>query len=139
MIVADSSVIYALLDRRDGWHERVAGWYERSTPELATTPLVLAEVDHLASARLGRDAVVAWRQDLASDAYRVEWWSAGASEAAELASSYTDSGVSLTDASLVALASRIGTVEIATLDERHFRLLRPLTGEPGFRLVPLDS
>jgi predicted nucleic acid-binding protein len=43
------------------------------------------------------------------------------------------------DASLVAIAARLGTTDIATLDERHFRTLRPLTGEPAFRLLPADA
>jgi predicted nucleic acid-binding protein len=48
-------------------------------------------------------------------------------------------GLGLADASLVAIAGRLGTAEIATLDERHFRALRPLTGEPAFRLLPADA
>jgi predicted nucleic acid-binding protein len=44
----------------------------------------------------------------------------------------------LADASLAVLARRIKTVEIATLDERHFRVLRPLTGEDAYRSFPAD-
>ncbi len=39
---------------------------------------------------------------------------------------------------LVVLAQRLRTVEIATLDERHFRVLKPLTGEPAYRLLSAD-
>lgn len=44
----------------------------------------------------------------------------------------------LADASLLALAARLGTVRIATLDERHFRTVPPLTGEVSFMLLPAD-
>ena len=43
------------------------------------------------------------------------------------------------DASLVALAARLGTTSIATFDERHFRAMQPLTGEPAFTLLPVDA
>ena len=42
------------------------------------------------------------------------------------------------DASLLALAARLSTTRIATLDERHFRVLEPLTREPAFTLLPAD-
>ena len=37
------------------------------------------------------------------------------------------------------LAERYGTRDILTLDERHFRALRPLTGAGHFRLLPTDT
>jgi predicted nucleic acid-binding protein len=84
-------------------------------------------------------AVRAFRSDLAAGAYLVEWWPAAAAESADIAERYSDLALSLADASLTALAARYGTVTIATFDERHFRVIRPLTGEPAFRLLPLDA
>ena len=72
-------------------------------------------------------------------AYRVSWWGDAAVQAAEIAQQYADLGVSLADASLVALAARLQTIEIATFDERHFRAIRPLWGGDAFRLLPLDE
>jgi hypothetical protein len=40
---------------------------------------------------------------------------------------------------IVALAARLQTVEIATFDERHFRVMRPLSGGDAFRLLPRDA
>jgi predicted nucleic acid-binding protein len=56
-----------------------------------------------------------------------------------IAERYADTGLGLADASLVALAERLDTVEIATLDERHFRSVRPLAGGGAFRLLPMDG
>jgi len=39
------------------------------------------------------------------------------------------------DASLVALAERLGAVKVATLDQRHFRVVRPRHVE-ALTLVP---
>lgn len=50
---------------------------------------------------------------------------------------YQDIG--LADASLLALAARLGTTRVATLDERHFRTVKPLTGEAAFALLPADA
>lgn len=47
-----------------------------------------------------------------------------------------DTDLGFADASLVALAERIGTIEIATLDERHFRAVRPLPSPEAIRPDP---
>ncbi len=139
MIVVDTSVIYALLDGADAWHQRVAAWYGASLPSLATTPLVVAEVDHLAGARAGTRAQDAWRADLKNGAYDVIWWPQAEAEIVELAGRYRGLGVDLTDASLVVLANRLGCTDVATLDERHFRAVRPVAGDGSFRLLPADA
>jgi predicted nucleic acid-binding protein len=69
----------------------------------------------------------------------VNWWDDAAVQAAEIAEQYADLGVSLADASLVALAARMQTTEITSFDERHFRAIRPLWGPDAFRLLPLDT
>jgi len=139
VIVLDTSVIYALLDAADNRHREALEWYDVLDEELVTTPFVLAEADHLATTRAGSQAVRAFRDDVRAGAYLVEWWPSAAHESAELADRYADLGIGLTDASLVALAARVGTADIATFDERHFRAVRPLGGAEAFRIVPLDA
>jgi len=139
VIVLDTSVIYALLDAADSRHREAVAWYERLDAELVTTPLVLAEADHLAATRGGARAVRGFREDVRAGAYLVEWWPSAARESAELADRYADSGIGLTDASLVALAGRVGSLDVATFDEQHFRVLRPVQGGAAFRLLPLDA
>lgn len=50
---------------------------------------------------------------------------------------YADLDVGLTDAANVVLAERHGTLDLLTLDERHFRVLRSPQDRP-FRLLPTD-
>lgn len=52
---------------------------------------------------------------------------------------YRSLGIGFADASIVVLAERYGTYDIFTLDERHFRAVRPLTGRKNFRLLPADA
>lgn len=139
MIVADTSAIVAYMNAGDNAHHRVAAWLDALDDDLVTTPLVLAEVDHLVATRGGRTAITALRQDLVAGAYLVEWWPEAISTAVRIAEQYCDNGVSLADASLVALAERVDTTDIATLDERHFRAMRPLAGASSFRLLPTDA
>lgn len=51
---------------------------------------------------------------------------------------YRDLGIGLADASIVVLAAHFGTKRVLTLDERHFRALRPLDGG-YFELLPADA
>lgn len=37
--------------------------------------------------------------------------------------------IGLADASLIALAAQLETIRVVTLDESHFRIVRPLTGK----------
>jgi predicted nucleic acid-binding protein len=138
-MIADASIIFALLNRRDQHHEQARAWFELARPSFATTPLVIAEVDFLAGRRGGIAMRAAFHGDVRAGAYSIQWWEGAAAQAAEIADGYADLGVSLADASLVALADRLRTIEIATFDERHFRALRPPSGGAAFRLLPGDA
>jgi uncharacterized protein len=139
VIVVDTSIVVAFMNAADDYHAIVAGWLDGADDDLATTPLIIAEVDHLVGARGGRAARRGLHRDLAAGAYLVEWWPGAIASVVKIAERYTDTGLGLADASLVALAERIGTIEIATLDERHFRAVRPLAGGKAFRLLPADA
>jgi predicted nucleic acid-binding protein len=71
--------------------------------------------------------------------YRLEAFDGPDIEAAErIIGRYRALQIGLADASLVVLASRHGTRDVLTLDERHFRALRGPGGRP-FRLLPADA
>ena len=139
MIVVDTSVILAYMNSRDDRHAEVGTWLEDESDAFVTTPLVIAEADHLVATRGGSSAARALRADLTAGAYLVDWWPGAITAAVRVAERYADSGLGLTDASLVVLAERAGTTDIATLDERHFRAVRPLGGGDAFRLMPRDA
>ena len=54
---------------------------------------------------------------------------------AELVGQYADLGLGGIDASVVAIAERLGVVKIATLDRRHFSVVRPAHVD-AFTLLP---
>ena len=47
MIVVDTSVIVAYMNSADDAHGLVAAWFDDVDDDLATTPLIVAEVAHL--------------------------------------------------------------------------------------------
>ncbi len=135
--MVDTSVVVAFMNRRDEDHERVVEWIDKVGEDLFTTPLIVAEIDHLVSRAGGPDAGLAFYEDLSSGAYLVEWWPEAVAETVTAAREHQEIG--LADASLLTLAARLGTTRVATLDERHFRNVRPLTGEAAFTLLPADA
>lgn len=54
---------------------------------------------------------------------------------AELVERYADLPLGAVDASIVATAERLGEVNVATLDRRHFTVVRPAHVE-AFTLLP---
>jgi predicted nucleic acid-binding protein len=137
MIVVDTSVVVAAMNRLDDHHRAVVEWLEQAQGALVTSPLALAEMDYLITRHGGLPAAQRLYDDFDAGAYRIEWWPASIYDCIGVARD--NPGLDLADASLVAIAARLGTADIATLDERHFRALRPLTGEPAFRLLPADA
>jgi predicted nucleic acid-binding protein len=53
----------------------------------------------------------------------------------QLVAQYADLGLSFVDASVVAVAERLRETTIATLDHRHFSVVKPVHCE-SFELVP---
>lgn len=140
MIVLDTSIVLALMNASDNQHERVREWIKDVQDELCTTPLVLAELDYLVPKQGGAAATRALRKDFEDGAYTIEWWRSALHETIAAARHYGSIDLGLTDASLIALAGHLGTTRIATLDERHFRAVRPLTADTeSFTLLPADT
>ncbi len=106
---------------------------------LLLSPFVLAELDYLLSTRVGMSAEVALLGEVGRGTYRLEPFSEDdVAEVAGVIERYADLGVGLADASNVVLANRHNTLDILTLDERHFRVLRGPRDRP-FRLLPTDA
>jgi uncharacterized protein len=134
-VVLDTSVVIALMRARDADHDRVRGWLDTLDDDLVTSPLAVAEMDRHAAA-LGPDFSQGLWDDLHSGAYAVRWWADAMAETIAIALRHPEVG--LTDASLVALAARLRTHRIATLDLDHFRSLTTPDGE-AFVLLPADA
>jgi uncharacterized protein len=98
--------------------------------------LVITEVVYLLATRLGTEPEVRFLGDLAGGAFTVEpvavpdWL-----RIAELVARYHDLPLGTVDASVVATAEHLGVSEIATVDRRHFTVVRP-DHVAAFTLLP---
>lgn len=121
MIVADTGAVVALIDGDDRHHRALRRAFEADPDEWVLPWAILPEVDHIVASRLGPEVAHAFRADVASGAYAVEWdGAADLARAVELDERYADLGVGLVDAVVMAMAERLRARAIATLDLRDF-------------------
>lgn len=140
-VVADTGALYAAYDDNDKNHPGVRQFLASFDEQLVVPPLVLAELDYLASARAGerhRAAVIAEIMETCRlAAFTEEMFQS----AADLAAAWGEIGLGVTDASVMVTAYEYRTRDILTVDQRHYRAVRPNPGTPGtaFRLLPFDA
>ena len=139
VIVLDTSGLLAAIDSSQRFHETAKETLGRTVGPLILSPFVLAELDYLLARRVGREAELALLQEVAKETYHLAAFSIGdVAEASRIMVQHADLRVSLADASNVVLADRHDTLDVLTLDERHFRTLRGPGGRP-FRILPADA
>jgi predicted nucleic acid-binding protein len=136
-VVLDTSIVVALAIADEPDHQAVRDWIMAEDDELVTTPLVLAEVDHVIQRRAGRTIAEQVLADFRDGAYRVHWWRDAIGESLHVLSAERHLGIGVVDASLVALAAHLRTSRVATLDQRHFRRVG-VEGKP-FTILPADG
>ncbi len=106
--------------------------------DLVVSAFTAAEADHLILSRLGIEPELAFLDDLTS-IFNVQSLDArGLARARELCAQYRDLELGLADASIVVLAHARSTHTVATFDQRHFRAITALDGQP-FALLPADA
>ncbi len=138
MIIVDTSGLLAAMDSSETHHDAVARALRESGSPRLLSPFVLAELDYLLARRVSAGAARAALTEVVLGAYQLEPFDADDIGAAlSVLERYADLGLGLADASLVVMASRHDTLDILTLDERHFRALRGPRGR-AFRLLPAD-
>ncbi len=136
MLLVDTGVFLAAADDNDPDHGACVDMFASTNEELVTTALVVAEAGYLIERQLGAAAEAAFFRSLADGDARVESLTeSDFARTAELIERYADFPLGGTDASLVAVAERLGLHRIATLDHRHFSAVRP-NHTDAFHLLP---
>jgi uncharacterized protein len=135
-VLVDAGPLYAYIDADDAHHQECLALLEGHAGPLAVPVLVVTEVAYLVGTRLGADAEIRLLGDLATGAFITvaveedDWL-----RIAELVARYRDLPLGTVDASIVAAAERLGVATIATLDRRHFDVVRP-AHRTMFELLP---
>jgi len=122
--IVDAGPLYAAADESDDSHEAVLAVLQRPDLHLVVPALVITEVAYLIAKRLGPGAEVAFLRGMGTldvECPAPEDWT----RIADLAERYADFPLGAVDASVVALAERLGTDLVITLDRRHFSAVQP--------------
>lgn len=125
-LILDTGPLYASLDRSDSDHAACRHLIESSTEPLVIPAPVLVEVDYWIGRHLHPGVLVALIDDILDGAYRIEDLTAGDyRRVRDLCDRYADSDIGFVDAAVLAVVERLDEPKLATLDRRHFSLLRP--------------
>ncbi len=136
VVLIDAGALVAVANKRDHWHARMLGFFEQAREPLLVPTTVLPEACYLINRALGPAAEVSVLDGilrgtilpvgpLAQDYVRMR----------ELVVRYSNINLGFADASLVAIAERLGITKIVTVDRRDFSLVKPSHCE-RFELLP---
>lgn len=136
MIVVDTGPLYAAADSSDAHHPACAALLADPGDVLVMPVSVAVETSFLIERNLGPAAEARFLDRLAAGEITVEQLAEhDFGRMAELVTTYSDLPLGAVDASVVATAERLGATTIATLDRRHFTVVRPKHVD-AFTLVP---
>jgi len=136
MLLTDAGPLVAAAATREADHAACRALLRDASRPIVVPQTVIAEVAYLLSSRIGPHAEVAFARSLRDGELMVEpvherdW-----QRIANLVETYVGLPLGLVDASVVAIAERLGQTRIASLDHRHLSVVRPRHCE-RLELVP---
>jgi predicted nucleic acid-binding protein len=139
VVIADTSALIAFFNQTDKHHDAVQKGIAEAG-HLVVSPCVLTELDYLIATRHGPAAAGAILRYAAGRVAAGRWEVPAIGPLLLAAHTVLEAypAIGLADAMNVVLAREFRTDVIATLDYRHFRVIRPLTRHSAFRLLPDD-
>jgi predicted nucleic acid-binding protein len=133
-LIVDTGPLVAMLDVTDPEHRRCSDVLRGSAEPRLVPVCVLVEVEYLV--RPWPEAFPALLADFESGAFElVDLPPRWLQRAGELVDRYRDLPLGLVDASVITSAEMLDEPKIATLDHRHFTVVRP-THVDALTLVP---
>jgi uncharacterized protein len=124
--VLDTGPLYASLDRDDQDHAGCLRLISETRERRVIPAPVLVEVDHFIRVRLHPGVRRLLLDDIIAGAYHVEELvPEDYRRIRDLCDRYADSDIGFVDAAVLAIVERLGEPKLATLDHRHFGMMRP--------------
>ena len=135
-LLLDTGALYALADRDDKWHAQMVAALEGRPGDRVVPVTVLTEACYLLGTHLG----IAAERRLIRATLEGELLLEGVilsdlERADQVLEKYSDANIGLVDATVVAIAERLGIRRVVTTDRRHFSLFRPKHCR-AFELLP---
>ena len=135
-LILDTGPLLAALDRRDADHAACRRLIESATEPLVIPSPVLVEIDYWIHQRMHPGVLGALLDDVAAGAYAIEDLVADDyRRVRQLCDRYADADIGFVDAAVLAITERLAEPKLATLDHRHFSVLRPRHVD-ALRLLP---
>jgi predicted nucleic acid-binding protein len=125
-LVLDTGPLYASLDRRDADYQACRRIIETANEPLVIPAPVLVEVDYWVRKSLHPGVLLALLDDIEAGAYIAEALIAeDYRRVRQVCDQYGDADIGFVDAAVLAVVERLRETKLATLDRRHFGLVRP--------------
>jgi predicted nucleic acid-binding protein len=136
MLIVDAGPLVAAASTGDRHHARCVDLLANARGPLVVPMLVITEVAYFLADRIGATAEQAFVTSLRAGELLAEPVEAADWERiSELLSRYADLGLGIVDASVIAAVERLDQRDLATLDHRHFSVVRP-RHRPSLNLLP---
>ena len=124
-LVLDTGVVVAALMRDDRHHAGCRRLIDETSEPLVLPSPVLPEIDYWVS-RTGPGPMIGLLGEIEAGSFVVEDLEhEDYPRVAELVDRYSDQDLGCVDASVLAVVERLGERRLATLDHRHFSVIRP--------------
>ena len=136
MLLVDAGPLVAAAATRDRNHRRSVELLSHAPRPLLVPALVVTEVAYFLADRIGPPAELAFARSIGDGELLLEpvepsdW-----PRIADLLREYAGLPLGIVDASVIAACERLGLTTLATLDRRHFSVVRPRHC-PALTLVP---
>ena len=125
-LVFDTGPLYASLDRDDADYVASRQLIVAAREPLIIPAPVLVEVDYWVHRRLYPGIMTALLDDIDAGMFQVEdLLPQDYRRVREICDRYADADVGFVDAAVLAIVERLREPKLATLDRRHFGMLRP--------------
>jgi len=126
MLLLDTGVVIAALDRREPQYPACRELIETSVESVGILAPTICEIDHLIGRRLGPSAMPLLLRDIEKGAYKLaDLTLLDFPRVRELMERYADLDVGFVDAAVLAIVERLNEPKLATLDRKRFGAMRP--------------
>jgi predicted nucleic acid-binding protein len=125
-LVLDTGVVLAAIEPGDDDHVACARLLEQSREDRIVPAPVLVEVEYMMRRTRQVDTFVRFLEDCQREAFLVyELQPVDYARVGALLTTYADLRVGFIDAAVLAVVERLREPKLATLDHRHFSVMRP--------------
>jgi uncharacterized protein len=125
--IIDTSAIVCLVDKSCQQHERISDIVKKTDPVLIAPSPVIPEACYMLNKKFGFSIEIKFLEEIISVNLQIEILKfADIPRIIEILKKYKSLNIGFVDSSIVAIAERLKTNQILTLDNKHFSSIVPV-------------